>query len=633
MKLNLDIFNELNESFEKEFKTKKEVLIESNKVVTNKLQRTRKRVNESVDCEKEVAPTPVETETTSNTDKVDEVTPKEEKVNKVDENYKGIRKVKEEKINEDETIKVVDSEVEPDYIINDVTNVNPADNGDVQAPDIEGFLTLVGESLESKYGKSWGKINILMTNKINETGSFALVDITTPEILKEFEEKGIQDAAIGKNLIVENVNGVVEFKVNNLNGTTKYSKKSNDVAKSIFEWVESEFLSEAKAEKEKETEILKAKTEKETVEDYINNRIDLRMEIENIKMFIDLGKQVGASEEMKPTIQNRMYALAHEVPFNIEVTNKDNKYELKFNNTDEVVEMLFGKDWVKETTPDNEVVGLKESYEQFNIGEIEVVFNPNTYETLYSIPSAEVEDKKINLTKVPSVDTPYDTDTIIKQYIETRFGRIPSEVEKEMIDKGEVSDETKEDIPMEEPTDDVSKMETTTDRVEVDNSKMETPIDNGELHEDELPDEPTGEELANDTVEEPVDEENQTETGTASFFKVRPKQSINLDEIKNDIKELETPESEYIVVDTIDLLPEEWENLTSDLSQTQTYLNDVKSLDRRNYSFNVVKLTNANANYDLLVDPLGYSYPRYIAIVDKNINNEVEDTMEETNNE
>ena len=66
-------------------------------------------------------------------------------------------------------------------------------------------------------------------------------------------------------------------------------------------------------------------------------------------MFIELGKQVKASEEMKPAIQKRMYAFAAEMPHNIEVTNKEDKYELSFGSLDKTVEIIFGKQWVKET--------------------------------------------------------------------------------------------------------------------------------------------------------------------------------------------------------------------------------------------------------------------------------------------
>lgn len=593
------------------------------------------------------------------------------------------------KLNEEDIIRVNDVEIEPDYIIQDVTVLDQVGDGDIQSPDIEAMLTLVDSALKENYSKEWGHIKTL-SSKVNENSSYALVDITTPEILKELESRGIKDAAIGKNLILEKVDNLIEFKVNNLNGTTKYSKKTTNPQQAIYEWIETEFLQEAKEEKVKELEIIKAKTEKETVENYINNRLDLKMEIENIKMFIELSKEVKAQEEMKPAIQKRMYAFAAEVPYNIEVTNKDDKYELKFSNLDQVVEMVFGKEWVKETTPDNEIIGvikegnlpniskfiydldkdegnawsaehytkdgngnkiiivskngksnnsaedikkaveekypklkgeitenkagvwfyltesqkLTEAYEQFNIGEIEVVFNPDTYETLYSIPSADVQDKKINLTKVPTVDTPYDTDTIIKSYIETRFGRIPTEEEKEMIDQGEVSEPSEKNINNPQ-----------SEEIPQDNINIDEPLeDEPDLTEDELPDEPEENEFPIESEEELPE----AETGSAVFMKVRPKQSVSVEDLRSQQLDGNTPTSNYIVVDNLDLSTEEFEDLSSNLNQSRSYLEGIQSLDRKNYSFNVVKITNSEANYDLLIDPLGYNYPRYVAIIDKN---------------
>lgn len=500
----------------------------------------------------------------------------------------------EEQINEEETVIVNgnNEEQDIDYIITDVTVLNPVGDGDVQAPDIDALLTLVDESLKADYG-DWGHIKVL-SSRIDENSCFALVDISTKEIMKEFEDKGITDVAIGKNLIIESAGNLYDFKVNSLSGITKFSKKTNDALATIKEWVETEFLSEAKEEKKKAEELEKAAEQKEVTEQYINNRADLRQEIENIKMFIELSKQAKAAEEMKPSIQKRMYAFAAELPANIEV---DEKKGLKFNSRDDIVEIIFGKEWVEETREDNEVVGvikeeenLNESYSQFNIGEIEVVFNPDTYECLYSIPSAEVQDKKINLTKIPSVDTPYDTDTIIKSFIETKFGVIPTEEEQK-----EVETTTEPEASIEEPIDD-----TVDTGVEIEDEPVE---------EAELPEEPT------EGEPEPTEEEiPQNETGTAQFYKIRPKNPITLEEIVTSDKEPEA--TSYIVIEEKLLNDDEWNDLVSDITKPQSYLENIQSIDRKNYAFNVIKLTNSNAGYSVLVDPLGYNYPRYLAVIE-----------------
>lgn len=570
-------------------------------------------------------------------------------------------------IKEDETVIIPDTEIEPDYIINDVTVLDSVGDGDVQAPDIDALLTLVNESLVKDYGNDWGHINVL-SSRIDENSSFALVDITTKEILREFEEKGIKDVAVGKSLILENAkSGLVEFKVNSLNGVTRFSKKTNDPAKIIKEWIETEYLHESMLEKEAELLQERTKAEKDAVENYVKSRPDLMQAIENINMFIEVSKAIKAKDEMKPAIQDRMYGLAVEFPANIQVTNKDDKYELTFDGRDQIVEIVFGKEWVKEPTEDNKVPemvtpkqGLKEtsigdkveiinsndlhngkrgkvtfiddeiitvklddgksfnydhnqikkineSYQQFNIGEIEVVFNPDTYECLYSIPSADVKDKKVNLSDVPTVDTPYDTNTIIKSYVETKFGRIPTEEPEE--DKVEVNKE----VTATAPDGDSVSVDTTTEVP----AEEDIPVEEAELP-DEPGEEPTDDVDVNVDLDTPAEEtqEDQAETGSATFVKVRPKQHTSVEDIRTNIVDSDTPQSNYIVVDETNLSEEDWNNLISDLSTPQAFLEGIKSIDRKNYSFNVVKVTSPAANYTLLIDPLGYSYPRYVAVVD-----------------
>ena len=655
-------------------------------------------------------------------------------------------------LQEDETVIIPDTEIEPDYIINDVTVLDNVGDGDVQAPDIDALLTLVNESLVKDYGNDWGHINVL-SSRIDENSSFALVDITTKEILREFEEKGIKDVAVGKSLILENAkSGLVEFKVNSLNGVTRFSKKTNDPAKIIKEWIETEYLHESMLEKEAELLQERTKAEKDAVENYIKSRPDLVQAIENINMFIEVSKAIKAKDEMKPAIQDRMYGLAVEFPANIQVTNKDDKYELTFDGRDQIVEIVFGKEWVKEPTEDNKVPemvtpkqGLKEtsigdnveiinsndlhngkrgkvtfiddeiitvklddgksfnydhnqikklkeseelpniedvvydldkdkawsvtdytedgnnnkiiivkkygnskssasdikkaveskypqlkgyvtenkngvwfylndmksslteSYQQFNIGEIEVVFNPDTYECLYSIPSADVKDKKVNLSDIPTVDTPYDTNTIIKSYVETKFGRIPTEEPEE--DKVEVNKE----VTATAPDGDSVSVDTTTEVP----AEEDIPVEEAELP-DEPGEEPTDDVTVDVDLDTPAEEtqEDQAETGSATFVKVRPKQHTSVEDIRTNVVDSDTPQSNYIVVDETNLSEEDWNNLISDLSTPQAFLEGIKSIDRKNYSFNVVKVTSPAANYTLLIDPLGYSYPRYVAVVD-----------------
>mgnify|MGYP003305441507 CR=1 FL=1 len=118
-------------------------------------------------------------------------------------------------------------------------------------------------------------------------------------------------------------------------------------------------------------------------------------------------------------------------------------------------------------------------------------------------------------------------------------------------------------------------------------------------------------------VEDIENEEKQDETGSTSFTKIRPKQSVSLEDVRETLLDGETPKSNYIVVDEIELSEDEFEDLTNNLAKSKEFLNGVQPIDRKNYSFNVVKVSAPNNQYDLLIDPLGYDYPRYVGVIDK----------------
>lgn len=590
MKTSVDIFKNLNESFEEEYKAQveahNEALNESEKVaIEDKIEK----------LEDEIKDTKIEDLKSEKAEEIQELEDEleDETLTEEEDKIEEKEECKEEKLEEEETIEITQTEPELDYVITDVTEIENCGDGDVQAPDIDAMLTFINESLKEAYGENSIKINIHSSNLL-ENGSFALVDITTPQILKEFESKHIYDAAIGKNLVLENDGEYYTFKVNSLNGTTRYSKRTLKPMDALREWIETEFLSEAKKEKEAELAALKAKTEKETVEAYVNDRPELKQEKANIEMFIQLAKSLKNDDEMKGSIQNRMYALAAEMPANIEIEVKDkDKYSLEFTNRDEIVEILFGKQWVKDTTeiPGNEipeVVDLNEAYDQFNIGNIEVVYNPQTQECLYSIESADVHDKKINLTKIPSVETPYDTETIIKDYIEKQYGPVPVE-EEEPAEEEITVDVTNQDlapVPAEEET-------------EVVEEDVEAPAEGIEGTEEEIA-------------------EPEAETGSAYFVKIRPgRQKAGVEDIRQQQKDgVVQQKSSYIKVGEVNLSQADFDALVTDLTQPHDFLENVKPLDRKNYAFNVVEVMGENSPYTLLIDPTGFNYARYVAIKD-----------------
>lgn len=559
---------------------------------------------------------------------------KDKASSKLNKAKKITRLIDKAKMNEEDLVQVNAVQTEPDYVITDVTELEDTTPGDIQSPDIDAMLTMIQESIKDVYGPDSIKIHIHSSNLI-ENGSFALVDIQTPEILKEFEKINSKDTAVGKSLILENKNnGLFEFRVNNTTGTTRYIKRTRKPAQAIYEWLETEFLAEAKKAKEEEELIHKRKELEDTINQFLSNNKDLQLAIETIKMYID-----AVGKEGKEQIQDMIEKVIVEFPVGISTTDDS----LKFDSRDDVIEIIFGKQWIKEepkevepSVPGTEVIKeseasveelwkyidskpnlkyikdikdnpqevsnmlnieakkdkelyrllhkstkLNESYQQFNIGEIEVVYNPETQEVMYSIGADDTHDKKINLTKVPSVETPYNTETIIKNYIERQYGEIPEEIENK--------EETQEDFPL--PTEEVVT--------------------------DEVIEEDAGEELEN-PIEQDADipqedqeaiEDSKSETGSAKFQKIKPNSGISVEDIREAAKEgTVQADSSYIVVEERELSDEEFNNFAEDLSQNEDFFVGVTPIDRKNYAFNVIKITNQNSTFDILADPVGYNY-------------------------
>ena len=493
-------------------------------------------------------------------------------------------------LNEDAYITINDGKKEDeDYLIQDVTELKEIEDGDTEAPSIEGLLSLVNESLSNKYGDAWGYMKS-KSIAIKENLQYAIIDIVTPSILKETAENKSIDRMISKTVILESVpnsKSMVNLKINTLAGTTRFSQKTREPAKVLTRWLESEYLYDEMVKDFQDKLAARVADLKSSTESYLKQHPDLKLRIETIKAQEKMLKDAGMLDESKEDIARLAYAIAAEFPANVKVKgNKDNEYEMEFDTIDEIVKLLFGESYVKEITKEEKDLAkqnkkvlkdnsLKEGYESFKIGEIEGVFNPSTGEAMYSIPSKNIADKKINLEKIQSVETPYDTDTIIKDYIEKNYGTIDT-----------ISDTDVETEP--EPIEKSDDIETATDDETVD-VDIE---DNEELEEDV-----------------------QSETGSASFYKIRQRENISINSLLDKTSSgANAQESEYIVVKEIDLSDEEMNNLLSNLSAPQTFLQGIEPVDRKNYAFNVVKVKSASSPYTLLIDNVGYDYPRYISI-------------------
>ena len=404
----------------------------------------------------------------------------------------------------------------------------------------------------------------------------------------------MKDTAVSKTIILESIpnSKLVNFKVNTLAGTTRFSQKTSNPAKVFSRWLESEYLyDEMVKDFQKKIEARQAEL-KDSTEAYLKENPELANRINVLKAQAKLLKDAKMFEEGKDDLVTLMYGIAAEFPANTntqtsdKTINKATEIQTQdFDTIDAIVELLFGKEYVKESSKEEKEVAkknkkaIKESYESFKIGEIEGTFNPETMEAMYSIPADNIKDKRINLSKVPSVETPYNTETIIKDYVEKNFGLINAE---------------------EEPTADA------TSEVEVQNDEEVVE----EAADDTLPAEPN----ESKPKEEPV--ENQSETGEASFFKVRQSEPVNIETLQSKLASgIDTQASPYIVVEERTIPKEEMEAYLSDLSKPQSFLQNIGTIDRKNYPFNVVKLKANGIPYTLLVDPVGYDYGRYIAIV------------------
>ena len=506
-------------------------------------------------------------------------------------------------INEEQYVTLNDGRdnEDTDYIIQDVTELEDVTDEDVEAPSIDGLLSLVNESLSAKYGNAWGYMKAHSIAK-KESLQYAIIDIVTPSILKENKAAKMKDTAVSKTIILESIpnSKLVNFKVNTLAGTTRFSQKTSNPAKVFSRWLESEYLyDEMVKDFQKKIEARQAEL-KDSTEAYLKENPELANRINVLKAQAKLLKDAKMFEEGKDDLVTLMYGIAAEFPANTntqtsdKTINKATEIQTQdFDTIDAIVELLFGKEYVKEPSKEEKEVAkknkkaIKESYESFKIGEIEGTFNPETMEAMYSIPADNVKDKRINLSKVPSVETPYNTETIIKDYVEKNFGLINAE---------------------EEPTTDA------TPEVEVQNDEEVVE----EAADDTLPTEPneTGEPtpVESKPEEEPV--ENQSETGEASFFKVRQSEPVNIETLQSKLASgIDTQASPYIVVEERTIPKEEMEAYLSDLSKPQSFLQNIGTIDRKNYPFNVVKLKANGIPYTLLVDPVGYDYGRYIAIV------------------
>ena len=483
----------------------------------------------------------------------------------------------------EDTIEVNDPTPKRNYTITDITVLEPVGDGDVRAIDVQELLTKVDESLSEKYGNDWGHINIVTSRK------------TLDESSATFELR-LKESNYVMNFIVSGANALKEFQVYTTMGKQIYNKRTMNVVPQMESYVEQFLDKSLREEKKNEFEAKLDKNQvKNTIEEYIRvsgNResaILLDSITHDIQFYKNIKKDLGEdniSVKMhRDQVQSLIHRLVSLLPLNTAESPEQFK-KLNIGTIPEIEEILFGE-FVNEV--DKEVKDLNEAYQIFNIGNMQVVYNSATQEVVYSIDSKEVQDKRIDLTKIPSVEVPYDTDTIIKNYIEKQVGRIAQDGDEEKVGPAEEKPVEQPEKPVEEP---------------VQEPQPEVKEETEKLAEDDLTAEPK-EDL--ETLEQPAE----SETGSAIF--VRKPQTV--DQIKNEIeKGLQNNRATYIVAKELKLDATEFTDLCNDLSKVRDYFRDVDVVDSKNYTFNVIEVSGDGSEDVLLIDNAGSAFAKYVAI-------------------
>lgn len=225
-------------------------------------------------------------------------------------------------------------------------------------------------------------------------------------------------------------------------------------------------------------------------------------------------------------------------------------------------------------------------YRNITIGDIVATYNVNTGEIVYSIPAKNINDKKKNINDIEKTDIPYDTETIIRNYIEKNVAQAPEVEDSEEV-KTDVNPNGSEDVEVK----DTEKVDEADEEPDVENP---APNGNGD--------------------EEAITDENISETGSAFFF-LKPKSVEFIQDAMR--KGVSQGKSTYVVVKTVNLPKDQFDEYSSDLQGHYSFLEDIdiSDTDTKNFSFNVVKVTCDDADYSVLADPVGYDYTRYGAVI------------------
>lgn len=167
-------------------------------------------------------------------------------------------------------------------------------------------------------------------------------------------------------------------------------------------------------------------------------------------------------------------------------------------------------------------------------------------------------------------------------------------------------------IPDEEKSDSTDNTDSTDEEIQIDSTdNTDLPVEESPIEEDDnisddsinVDDSLDGDSNNQNNIEQENNPSN-VESGNAKFSKIRPHQKVTVKDLRDYVRDNVVQEgSSYLVVETRELSDDEWNDYTENLNQPHDWFTGFTDTDRKNYTFNVIKFTNQNANYSLLVDP------------------------------
>ena len=126
------------------------------------------------------------------------------------------------------------------------------------------------------------------------------------------------------------------------------------------------------------------------------------------------------------------------------------------------------------------------------------------------------------------------------------------------------------------------------------------------------------EEAALDALYEPTDDDDELDepaTGLGTGYAKFARKASDVSDAETKADSFTAGESSYVIVSKEVLNADEFDRLSSDLLKDNEYCKRWEPLDTENYSFNVIEFSCPDYDYKLLVDPSGFNYCRYVAVV------------------